>query len=87
MSCLFQLHEENVQDFLQDNLGRRLTKKELNRIKMAFLENDDIQWMLADIMYTAGKDAINNADDRWSVIDKDFADGKELFPELNCKEK
>lgn len=86
MSCLFHLYEENAQSFLEDNLGRCLTPVEINRMKLALLENDRAQFALMDMMYMAGEDAQDNKDGRWDEIDKDFSNGVNLFPDLICKE-
>jgi len=86
MSCLFHLYEENVQSFLEANVGRNLTPIELNRIKLALLENERAQFALMDMMYSAGEDAMDNKDARWDEIDRDFSNGVNLFPDLICKE-
>lgn len=87
MPCLYHLDEEFTQQFLEDNLNRRLTPIELNRIKQVFYENDDVYWALMDVMYHAGKDAIDNSKGQWDSIDEDFKNGKTVFTHLDCKEK
>ncbi len=87
VDCVFHLFEENVQDFLESNLGRRLTPKEINRMKVTVYENGHAQSAAMDLMYCAGKDAIDNTDERWDHIDKDFLAGDRVFGNLSCKEK
>lgn len=87
VDCVFHLFEENVQDFLESNLGRRLTPMEINRMKLTVYENGQAQSAAMDLMYCAGKDAIDNTDGRWDHIDKDFLAGDRVFGNLSCKEK
>lgn len=75
MDCLFQLFEENAQNFLEANLGRELTPMEMNRMKLALIENEDAQLGLMDMMYFAGKEAMDNTNGQWDDIDKDFSAG------------
>lgn len=75
MNCLFQLFEENAQDFLDANLGRELTPMEINRMKLALIEDEGAQLGLMDMMYCAGKEAIDNTNGQWDDIDKDFLVG------------
>lgn len=87
MSCLYHLDEEFTQDFLEANLGRRLTPKEIYRMKYALLENDSANFAIMDMMYYAGKDAIDNSEGQWDKIDEDFEKDIQVFLDLECKEK
>lgn len=87
MSFLYHLDEEYVQDFLEANLGRRLTPKELYRMKHALIDNDQVDFARMDMMYYAGKDAIDNSDGQWNKIDEDFEKDIPFFMDLECKEK
>jgi hypothetical protein len=87
VDCVFHLFEENVQDFLEANLGRRLTPMEINRMKLTVYENGDAQQAVAILMYCAGEDAIDNTNERWDHVDKDFLAGNHVFGNLSCKEK
>ena len=87
MSCLYHLCEENAQVFLEDNLGRKLTPIEIYRIKYAFIENQTVACAVMDMMYHAGKDAIDNSNGQWDQIDADFKKGINVFDDLNCKAK
>jgi len=86
MSCIFHLHEESAQYFLEDNLDRRLPQLAPNRMKLALSEYSRAQSALMDMMYSAGKDALDNADGQWDEKDKDFLSNAPLFPDLSCKE-
>ncbi len=86
MPCLYHLYEENAQDFLESNLERRLTPMELYRMRYALTENDDVFSAVCDMMYHAGKDAIDNSKGQWNHIDRDFQNGVNVFEDLNCKE-
>ncbi|MFH1711898.1 MAG: hypothetical protein ABH846_01530 [Patescibacteria group bacterium] len=83
MEWLHIIWTENFQQFAADNLGRELTDIELNRLRWAFIEHD---WHLADLMYSAGKDAMDNTKEQWDSIDENFKNGKPLFDNLICKE-
>jgi hypothetical protein len=87
MDWLYIIWTETFQQFASDNLGRELTDIELNRLRVAFIDNDDAQWQVADMMYSAGIDAMNNARGRWNLVDEGFKNGKSLFGNLICKEK
>lgn len=87
MPCLYHLDEEYVQDFLEPNLGRRLTPKEIYRMKYALIDNDQIDGARMDMMYLAGKDAIDNSEGQWDEIDEDFEKDIPFFMDLECKEK
>ena len=84
---LYHIHEETAQNFFEGNLGRRLTEKELYRMRYSFSENDDVFLEICDVMYEAGKAALNNTDGQWDEIDKEFDSGINVFKDLNCKEK
>jgi|GEM_PF-6842910 len=86
MNWSYILWEENFQSFAEDNLGRKLTDTELNRLKFAFVENDDTQWQILNMMHSAGKDAMDNSTGRWNLIDDDFKKGIKVFDNLICKE-
>lgn len=86
MSCLHHLYKENIQDFLENNLGRQLTPLELNRMKCALIENEDINHLKMDIIHLAGMDAIENQGNRWEHVDADFIKKNDSFSHLNCKE-
>ncbi|MBT3230416.1 hypothetical protein HN358_01345 [Candidatus Uhrbacteria bacterium] len=87
MDCLFYLWEDYAQDFLEANLDRRLSPLELNRMKMALIENEKVDSAVMDMMYHAGKDAIDNSDGQWDDIDEDFKNGKGVLDNWLCKEK
>lgn len=86
MNWLHIIWTESFQQFAADNLGRELTDLELNRLRLALIDNDDAHWQMTNMMYSAGKDAIDNADGRWDSVDEDFQNGKPVFNNLICKE-
>jgi len=83
MDWLHIIWTETFQQFASDNLGRELTDIELNRLRWAFIDHN---WHLDDLMYEAGKDAMDNTEGQWDSIDEDFKNGKPLFGNLICKE-
>lgn len=80
------MYKETAQDFLEDNLGRRLTLLELNRMKYILLENEDLDQIKMDMMYIAGNDAIDNSNNRWEYVDAEYRKGVDHLNHLNCKE-
>jgi hypothetical protein len=85
--CLYHLHEETAQQFIKDNFDRRLTDKELYRMRYTFFESEDVFLELCDVIYEATKAALDNTDGQWDKIDKEFDNGINVFKDLNCKEK
>ena len=85
--CLYHLYEENAQNFIEENLGRRLTEVELYRMRYALIESDCAFPALCDLIYDAATDAMDNSTGQWNGIDADFENGINVFVHLNCKEK
>jgi len=83
MDWLHIIWVENFQHFAADNLGRELTDVELNRLRLTLIDHN---WHLDDLMYEAGKDAMDNTEGRWDSVDKNFKEGKPVFANLICKE-
>lgn len=84
--CLYHLHEETAQSFIEDNLGRRLTDVELYRIRYSLIEGDGAFPALCDMIYHAALEAMDNTKGQWNGIDDDFKNGINVFEHLNCKE-
>jgi 3-oxoacyl-[acyl-carrier-protein] synthase III len=82
-NLIFYILEETAQDFLESNIGRRLTSLEINRMTIAVFESLTIVHSAADIMYEAAREAIDNTEGKWDEVDKDFLAGNSTIHKLD----
>lgn len=71
---LFQLDASTIQWFLEPNIKRKLTKKELNRIYYEFMENQDAQDHLYNFILDCAENVMDNSDGQWDWVDKEYKD-------------
>lgn len=86
MNCLHHITEEFVQDFCASNFGRKLTIKELNRMRYSLSENDDVQWSLFEMIHVAIENALENSSEQWNLVDSRLENGELSYSWL-CKDK
>ncbi len=69
--------ESEIQEWAQSNFGRKLTDIELNRIQELWFEAEGAVDARYDLLDAVIKDAINNQNNQWEEIDKEYIKGKE----------
>ena len=78
--------EEQLQDFAELNHGRTLTDVEVYRIKEYWSENEDIWHYWMNILHFIVTDAMNNKNDRWRSVDRDYEALKKMEHETNIRQ-
>lgn len=78
---LYVITAEMVQSMVEPNLGRRLTDIEIERVHYAMLDNTEDYYDLMTFIINSAEEAIDNENNDWSGIDKDFQERKPTFTE------
>jgi hypothetical protein len=78
---LYVITAEMVQGMVEPNLGRRLTDMEIERMHYAMLDNTEDYYDLMTFIINSAEEAMNNTNNQWSSIDKDFQERKPAFVE------
>ena len=68
--------EEEIQSFAEANYGRELTEVELYRLKEYWWECEEAFWPRTEFMANCIENAMDNKDNDWSAVDKDFEEEK-----------
>ena len=72
------ISSELVQQEAEQEIKRRLTDIELNRLKEMFYDDDDLMWKRMEMIRDAVLVAIDNSKGQWEGLDKDFEEENKL---------
>ena len=72
------ISSELAQQEAEQEIERRLTDIELNRLKEMFYDDDDVMWKRAEMIRDAALVAIDNSNGQWEHLDKDFEEENKL---------
>lgn len=70
------ISEGMIQSDAEANFGRELTDVELNRVREGYFDNDDVFFAINDIIRAAIEDALDDKNNAWGDIDKEFLETK-----------
>ena len=73
---IFVITDGMIQEIAKSNLGRTLTKLEMNRVSYAFVDDSRVMDYRDSTILQAIFSALDNKDNAWSVVDEPFRKGR-----------
>ncbi len=73
---LYMITADMIKGMVEENVERELTDLELERMHWAMLDNYDDYGLLMEFVIHAAERAMDNSNNQWEDVDKDFNERK-----------